>query len=584
VAEAEALYRQALGVNPRHPDSLQNLGIIFVQSGQLPGAIEMLSRAIEVNPNASHYHANLGEALSRAGRHDESLASLRRAVALDPRNFNAYLNLALLLNTLRRMEETVAVCRQALSLNPNHATILKVLGDAYLLANRDEEAARIYEQLLRIEPAAHDGRFNMGHAYLKLGRLAEATACFRSVIAATPKDAQAHYQLGELLARLGLTADSIGPYEMAMRLDPRDELAPAGLASALKNLSQVDEAIAMYERALAINPQAAVTRANLANTLRDAGLIDQAIEHFRRALETAPDHAAIRSGLILTLYLHPEHCTQTVEVEKSQWNQRHAAPFAQKIQPHSHSRDPNRPLRIGYVSADLRNHPVSRFMLPILAHHDRAHFETYCYFNHQAADEITAVLRRHPKVWRDVAHLSDERLADVILDDRIDILIDLNMHTIGNRLTMFAMKPAPVQISYLAYTDGPGLSTIDYRLTDPYLEGAGKKDAGDWRGDAPLMLPETYWCYVMPTSPPGAPPLPNPSAGGRVHHVRFVELLFEGDPGSDPAVGQVNAAGSGFAAYSACTRRAVAGADARAVWQRRRGSGAVDAAAPRRPD
>jgi predicted O-linked N-acetylglucosamine transferase (SPINDLY family) len=173
------------------------------------------------------------------------------------------------------------------------------------------------------------------------------------------------------------------------------------------------------------------------------------------------------------------------------------------------SRDPQRPLRIGWVSPDFRRHPIGRFLLPIFSAHDAAHFPFYCYSDVPAEDGITAALRAHAQQWRATAALSHDELAALIRGDQIDILIDLTMHMQGTRLPVFAQKPAPVQMTYLAYASSTGVPQIDYRLTDIFLDPPGTSSPFV---EKPLHL-QSYWCYAPDPAAPEVNPLPAAASG-----------------------------------------------------------------------
>ena len=199
--------------------------------------------------------------------------------------------------------------------------------------------------------------------------------------------------------------------------------------------------------------------------------------------------------------------------------------LAKFIQPHLNDRSPDRRLRVGYVSPDFRSHPVGRFLLPLLESHDRGSFEIFCYASVDIPDAMTDRCRAHADVWRDVLGLSDEQVADAIRQDRIDILVDLTMHMANNRLLVFARKPAPVQVTYLAYCGTTGLGTMDYRLTDPYLDPPGQDER--FYSEQSVRLPETYWCYRPAIETPPVNALPALAAG----HVtlRLPEQLLQSD-------------------------------------------------------
>ena len=167
--------------------------------------------------------------------------------------------------------------------------------------------------------------------------------------------------------------------------------------------------------------------------------------------------------------------------------------MARLIQPHSNDRSPDRRLRIGYVSPDFRDHAESFFTAPLLAAHDHQDFEIYCYSDVVQPDPVTTRLGSYADVWRGITGLSDDRVAELVRQDRIDILVDLTMHMARNRLLVFARKPAPVQACWLAYQGTTGLSTMDYRITDPHIDPPGLTD--DCYAEESIRLPDAFWCY-----------------------------------------------------------------------------------------
>jgi len=206
------------------------------------------------------------------------------------------------------------------------------------------------------------------------------------------------------------------------------------------------------------------------------------------------------------LNLDPHTDPRALYEESQRWEQRHAQPLQGLIGPHTNHPDPERRLRIGYVSPDFRDHPSSYCTIPLLANHDRRLYETICYANVTRPDATTDWLRGSAGVWRSTVGLTDLQLADQVRGDQIDILVDLAMHTAGNRLPLFARKPAPVQVTWLAYPGTTGLSAIDYRLTDPHLDPPGLFDA--FYAEESLRLPETFRCYAPLSDKPPVNALP----------------------------------------------------------------------------
>jgi predicted O-linked N-acetylglucosamine transferase (SPINDLY family) len=263
------------------------------------------------------------------------------------------------------------------------------------------------------------------------------------------------------------------------------------------------EAEACLRRAIELDASYAEPHANLGNLLKDRGELDAALAEYRRAVELRPDLSLLHSNLLLALHYTLDCSPADLAREHRQWAARHVAPLAPLRQPHANDRDPERRLRVGYVSPDFREHAVARFMLPVLERHDRADSEVFAYSDVQKPDAITAAIRGNVDRWCDVHALGDEQLADAVRRDRIDILVDLAAHSAHNRLLVFARKPAPVQVTYLAYCSTTGVDAIDYRLTDRFLDPPGG-DTSHYT-ERSVRLPGCYWCY----SPPAVYPAPS---------------------------------------------------------------------------
>ncbi len=277
----------------------------------------------------------------------------------------------------------------------------------------------------------------------------------------------------------------------------------------------LDEAVACYRQALRWDSSYAEAHNNLGNALKDLGALDETVASFRRAMELAPDVPTAHSNLLYTLVFCPGLDAQAILEEHRHWSRRFAEPLSRLIQPHLNDCSSHRRLRIGYVSPDFRDHAQSFFMVPLLSAHDHENFEIYCYADVARPDEITARLHSLADVWRSIAGLSDEQVAGLIRQDGIDILVDLTMHMAGNRLLVFARKPAPVQVTWLAYPGTTGLSTIDYRLTDPYIDPPGLHDHN--YSEESIRLPDAFWCYDPLAGEPAVSALPAVENG----HITF---------------------------------------------------------------
>jgi predicted O-linked N-acetylglucosamine transferase (SPINDLY family) len=487
LAEAEQIYRQVLNQQPNHAHALRLLGTLARQVNRNDAAVDLYTRAIALNPSDAELRNDLAIALSALNRPQEAIAALIQAVRLKPGVAEIHFNLGTLLANTGRGDEAIASFRQALRLKPAYPSALNNLGNSLRDKGQIDEAIAAYSESMRIDPTFHDACNNLGLTLAQIRRYDEAIAV----------------------------------YQQGIRLKPDHALTYYNLAIALGDLGRLDQAIAAYSRALELDPGYADAYNNLGNALKDCGKRDEALACFDRAIALRPEHAPYHSNRLFALHFRSDYDSAALYAEHRQWNQRHAEPLKKLIQPHHNLPDPQRRLKIGFVSPDLMWHPIGRFMLPWLECHDPSAVEIFAYADVRKPDELSQRLQRSIDDWRNIVGLSDDQVAQRIRDDRIDILIDLSMHSARHRLLVFARKPAPVQVTYLAYCSTTGLDTIDYRLTDPYLDPPGKGEPGkgdEYYSEKSIRLPHTHWCYEcgLP-EPPKVGPLPALSAG----HVTF---------------------------------------------------------------
>jgi predicted O-linked N-acetylglucosamine transferase (SPINDLY family) len=464
--KAEALYRKVLLSRPNHPDALHLLGLLHYQAGRFDAAAEMLRRAASANPTSAECRFNLALALLALGRWDDAIAALRDALSLRPSYPQAYNSLGTALQQKGQLTEAVEAYRQAVALRPEVAGFWSNLGIALHGQGNPQEAVEAFRRAIALKPDFAEAHNNLGNALWASRRYTEAAQACREAIRLRPDLADAYNNLGNIFHSQGL----------------------------------LDESIAASQRALAMGCASAFN--NLAKAFHSAGRIDEALALCDRVLATHPDDIVAHSNRVYTVHCHPDFDAHAILRELRLWNERHAKPLRQHVQPHTNDRSPDRRLKIGYVSPDFRAHAVGRFLVPLLGAHDHSQVEVCCYADVPAPDDTTGRLQSCADLWRKTCGISDEQLAEQIRRDRIDILVDLALHTAGNRLLVFARKPAPVQVTYLAYCSSSGLDTIDYRLSDPYIDPAGMDET--CYSEKTIRLPQTYWCYepILPELQP----------------------------------------------------------------------------------
>jgi protein O-GlcNAc transferase len=448
-----------------------------------------------------------------------------------------------------RLAQAEALYRQFLQMDPNHAEALGLLGMLYLQLNRPSDAAVILIRAVAADPQSADYQFNLGLALSATERWSEAISAFEKAIVLRPENAAAHNGLGTALRATGELTQAVAAYRKAVELKPDGSGYWNNLGIALETLGQSAEAVDAFHRALALKPDyaeglsnlgnalwmegrpeqaaEACRRAisiqsrlpdawnNLGNSLRDCGRIDEATQAYARAVELAPRNAGFGSNLIYALHFQPDQDLTEVFRRHVEWNDRHAAPLAAQIRRHENDRTPDRRLRVGYVSPDFHDHSVAYFLHAQYEHHDPAGFELFAYADVARPDPVTVRLRKSVENWRNVIGLPDATLADMIRNDRIDILVDLAGHTAHNRLLAFARKPAPVQITHIGYPYSTGMTAMDYRFTDEHADPAGMTER--FHSEKVVRLPNTFLCFSPPGDSPDVGPLPRSRAG----HVTF---------------------------------------------------------------
>lgn len=444
-----------------------------------------------------------------------------------------------------RLGQAEAVCRDVLKADANQPEAMHLLGIIACMAGRNALAVDLFSRAIFLQPEVADYHNNLGLALARLGRLDEAIGAYRKAIALQPADAaafnnlagalkekgetekaeatcrealrlkpgyaEAGITLGNILSERGCLDAAVDAYRTAIGERPRFAMAHYNLGIALHQSGRVDEAVASFRTALECQPRYPEALINLCNALKDRGEWHEAIRCLRLALAIRPDYPLAHSNLVYSLHFHPDIGVEEQRREQAQWNRKYAAPLKPYRTIHTRSCEPERRLKVAYVSADLCSHPVGLFLLPLLEAHDARQVQVFCYASGRRPDAVTARLRASAHVWRDVARNSDAALAEIIRCDGIDLLVDLSMHSAGSRLLAFALKPAPIQVSWLAYPGTTGVETIDYCLTDAHICPAGTDEISSH--ERPLRLPDSWCCYRALLENESVNELPASSAG-----------------------------------------------------------------------
>ncbi len=369
-----------------------------------------------------------------------------------------------------------------------------------------EEAHRLFHKVLEHQPRHADALYFLGCSAISDGRELEAIDYFEKAAEARPNDAVFRFLLAGTLFSLGRSAEAAIAFQAGVDLQPENVDMAGNMWMAMLEAGRDEEARIAVERARDAGLKSSQIDATLAGIYRDHGRLEESIAAYRRVLESKPGDYVNYSNMLFALNYLEAYDAAALFAESLKYAARYARPY---VAPQPERSWP-RKLRIGYVSPDFRAHVVAFFFEPIMENHERSKFEIFCYYSHRADDRFTDKLRSLSDHWLDCVHFSDAELAERIRADRIDILVDLAGHTGDNRLQVFAMKPAPVQATYLGYPGTTGLRAIDYRISDAR---ADPPEADRLSAEQLVRLPDCFHCYRAPSDSPEVGPLPADAAG-----------------------------------------------------------------------
>jgi len=513
LSQAESLYQQSIQANPQNPNAYNLLGVLKRQLNLNVAAIPLITQAIALNPRVPDFHFNLGEALRATNRFPDAQASYQRALELagpDPEIFHC---LGFALTKQDKPDEAIPYLQKALQLGPWIIAAYDDLAQCMLQLNKPDEALRFSQQALKMDPSRAESHFNLGSILAQFNN-PQAASAFMQATRLKPAWAEVHLALAVSLGSQDLLIDAIDSCRRAIALKQDYPEAHNILGTLLNRIGRQTESIIAFENSLRLSPDNPNVLSNLAGALKEQNLIEDAISAYRRALQINPKLFAARSNYLLCLNCDSRIDPHTLFLEHltfgSSLSQSPPTLFSSY---QITDRNPDRPLRIAYLSPDLREHPVATFIEPILANHDDINFQITCYADNTLSDSTTRRLQTYHNVWRQTSNLSHQQLADQVRTDQIDILIELAGHTANNRLPMFALRPAPVAMTYLGYPNTTGLprSLMQWRISDHIADPPDLTEAQ--HSEQLIRLPDCFLCYRPPDVAPAAEPPPSETTG-----------------------------------------------------------------------
>ncbi|MBY4696410.1 tetratricopeptide repeat protein [Burkholderia latens] len=541
--DAIAHYRRAVALRPDYPEAHNNLGNALRDAREPAAAMQSCSRAIELRPGYAEAYNNLGNVLQDLGELDAAAASYGKAIAFQPSYADAHSNLGNVLRAQQRHADAIAHYRRALELNPalrvahrGLAAALRATGDfdgalehareglepddaeghcalgrSLRSMNDFDGAARLFQRACEIDPGYAPAWCRLGELRCQQGEYEESMRLCRHAIELDPALADAYNFLGLAYHNLDRMAAAELSHRHAIDLNPDDADAHHNLAAALFRLDRLDEAMSEYRIAQELGVDPAKIQLTLGDILWAKRDYAGAVDAFRDAIQHDPHRAYAR--LLFNMSSSPAFAPEEWVADA----QRYGDYLARDARQLPHDREQRarqargRPLRVGFVSGDLRQHPVGIFLESVLAHLDRTRIEPHAYVTFVVEDDVTARLKTGFASWKKLTCLNREQAAQMIHDDQIDVLVDLAGHTNWSGLPVFAHRPAPVQASWLGFFATTGCRAIDYFIGDPHTLPA---EEAHHFVERPWHLPDSYLCFTPPAYDVAVGPLPMERNGG----------------------------------------------------------------------
>ncbi len=437
VKKAESIYKKILKINPNHPVCLNLLGIIAGEAGNTEMAVRWFSKAVENDPSNPICHSNLGNALKDQGR----------------------------------LSEAISCCQKALELKPDLAEAHNNMGIALEGQGKSEEAMASYEKALELRPDYAEAYYNMGSVFQTQGRLSEAISCCQKAVELKPDYAEAYYNMGSVLQLQGRLKEAISYCQKALELQPGCAEAYYNMGAAFQEWGRPSEAISCYQKSLRSDPDMTLALGQLIDQLRQTCAWGD-MENLTAELDRFTEEALTRGARAPeTPFLSLTRCTSlphNLTVAES-WSSDIIRAMSSQNVPFSfdHGKARERRIIVGYLSSDFYNHATAHLMLSLFGLHDRDEFEVFCYsYGIDDGSYYRERIRQDCDKFIDIRDLSHAQAAKRIYEDHVDILVDLKGFTTGNRLSICAFRPAPIQVTYLGFPGTTGANFFDYVITD----------------------------------------------------------------------------------------------------------------------
>ncbi|KAK2655589.1 hypothetical protein Ddye_008641 [Dipteronia dyeriana] len=521
--EAAESYQKALRADSSYKPAAECLAIVLTDLGtslKLAGntqeGIQKYYEALKIDPHYAPAYYNLGVVYSEMMQYDTALGCYEKAALERPLYAEAYCNMGVIYKNRGDLESAIACYERCLAVSPNFeiaknnmAIALTDLGTKVKLEGDINQGVAYYKKALYYNWHYADAMYNLGVAYGEMLKFDMAIVFYELAFHFNPHCAEACNNLGVIYKDRDNLDKAVECYQMALSIKPNFSQSLNNLGVVYTVQGKMDAAASMIEKAIIANPTYAEAYNNLGVLYRDAGNISLAIDAYEQCLKIDPDSRNAGQNRLLAMnYINEGHDDKLFEAHRD-WGRRFMRLYPQNMS-WDNPKDPERSLVIGYVSPDYFTHSVSYFIEAPLVYHDYGNYKVVVYSAVVKADAKTIRFRerviKKGGMWRDIYGIDEKKVASMVREDKIDILVELTGHTANNKLGMMACRPAPVQVTWIGYPNTTGLPAIDYRITDSL---ADPPDTTQRHVEELVRLPDCFLCYSP--SPEAGPVCPTPA-------------------------------------------------------------------------
>ncbi|CAL9114534.1 unnamed protein product [Musa textilis] len=521
--EAAESYQKALKADPSYKLAAECLAIVLTDLGtslKLAGntdeGIQKYLEALKVDSHYAPAYYNLGVVYSEMMQYDLALSCYEKAVVERPLYAEAYCNMGVIYKNRGDLEAAIACYERCLTVSPNFeiaknnmAIALTDLGTKVKLEGDINQGVAYYKKALYYNWHYADAMYNLGVAYGEMLKFDMAIVFYELALHFNPHCAEACNNLGVIYKDRDNLDKAVECYQMALSIKPNFSQSLNNLGVVFTVQGKMDAAASMIEKAIIANPTYAEAYNNLGVLYRDVGNISLAIEAYERCLQIDPDSRNAGQNRLLAMNYIDEGLDDKLFEAHREWGRRFMNLYPQYTS-WDNPKDMERPLVVGYVSPDYFTHSVSYFIEAPFSHHNYANYKVVVYSAVVKADAKTLKFKdrvlKKGGLWRDIYGVDERKVASMVRDDKIDILVELTGHTANNKLGMMACRPAPVQVTWIGYPNTTGLPTIDYRMTDGLVDPPNTRQK---HVEELVRLPECFLCYTP--SPEAGPVSPTPA-------------------------------------------------------------------------